>query len=150
MKFLYHLLPALIFVELVASLFLQTRVKENQYAAISFPLLKFLDVIWCPRHKPNFQFSDSTEPGVANDLGLVFPTKVNEMKSPSMAASSVVMIPSPIFLWRFKVIFFCILVPFSFFLFFIVWRWVSYFKMVIWFLQQYIYILNFLYLNWIT
>ncbi|THU74200.1 hypothetical protein C4D60_Mb04t30860 [Musa balbisiana] len=56
--------------------------------------------------KPIFTDQDSTEPGVANDLGLVFPTKVNEMKSPSMAASSVVMIPSPIFLWRFKVLLF--------------------------------------------
>ncbi|RWV94789.1 hypothetical protein GW17_00042639 [Ensete ventricosum] len=56
--------------------------------------------------KPIFTDQDSTEPGVANDLGLVFPTKVNEMKSPSMAASSVAMIPSPIFLWRFKVLLF--------------------------------------------
>ncbi|CAL9103922.1 unnamed protein product [Musa textilis] len=32
--------------------------------------------------------------------------EVNEMKSPSMAASGVAMMPSPVFLWRFKVVLF--------------------------------------------
>ncbi|URE18848.1 EXS family [Musa troglodytarum] len=53
--------------------------------------------------RPIFTDQDFIEPGVANDTGLVFLTEVNEMKSPSMAASGVAMMPSPVFLWRFKI-----------------------------------------------
>ncbi|WOL07693.1 hypothetical protein Cni_G16440 [Canna indica] len=56
--------------------------------------------------RPIFTDQDPIEPGVVNDIGLVFPTEVYEMKSPSMMASSVAMMPSPIFLWRFKVLLF--------------------------------------------
>lgn len=47
-----------------------------------------------------------TEPRGIVNIGLLFLTEVDEMKGPIIAASSVVMMPSPIFLWRFKVIFF--------------------------------------------
>ncbi|CAD5187040.1 unnamed protein product [Musa acuminata subsp. malaccensis] len=56
--------------------------------------------------RPIFTDQDFIEPGIANDIGLVFLTEVNEMKSPSMAASGVAMMPSPVFLWRFKVVLF--------------------------------------------
>lgn len=56
--------------------------------------------------RPVFTDHGSSELGIASDESFFFPADVNEMKGISIPTHGAAVMPSPIFLWRFKVVLF--------------------------------------------
>ncbi|XP_010905476.1 uncharacterized protein [Elaeis guineensis] len=58
--------------------------------------------------KPVFSDQRSGELGINNDEGFLFPAEVNEMKGGSIPMHGAAIMPSPVLLWRFKVLLFLV------------------------------------------
>nr|XP_029121721.1 SPX and EXS domain-containing protein 1 isoform X5 [Elaeis guineensis] len=58
--------------------------------------------------KPVFPDQGSSELGINNDEGFLLPAEVNEMKGGSLPIHGAAILPSPVLLWRFKVLLFLV------------------------------------------